>query len=287
MSRSPPGKFIKLHGRLIDAEEDESRIERRLPPDHDAQIARVEFRLPQGIEIEAVQQPDDRDRRGGDDGGRREAPAAGKHGIDVAVSPVPTPAQERRAFASSVISSGAMTRRRATADEKPRPSDPFTTGSFDFPARAEIRPSVTLRYDSRPGPRRALNDKFCIAAAASFHSGARARRGRQAASPPQGIREQFRRSAGADFQQPHRPNRPDEERIARAADPLTGEEAAADSDLGEQWMFKPNAPLHHGPRMRTSPLFYTTNAALASVGAAIGPLPRGRYRLRLCTAAGS
>ena len=61
-------------------------------------------------------------------------------------------------------------------------------------------------------------------------------------------------------------NRPDEERIATTPEPLSGEEAAADADLGEQWMFKPNAPLQPWNAHADISLFYTTNAALASSG---------------------
>ena len=60
--------------------------------------------------------------------------------------------------------------------------------------------------------------------------------------------------------------RPDEERIATTPEALTGEEAAADADLGEQWMFKPNAPLQPWTAHADVSLFYTTNAALASRG---------------------
>jgi len=61
-------------------------------------------------------------------------------------------------------------------------------------------------------------------------------------------------------------NRPTEERIATAPEPVTGEEAAADADLGEQWMFRPNAPLQPWNAHADVSLFYTTNAALASRG---------------------
>ena len=63
------------------------------------------------------------------------------------------------------------------------------------------------------------------------------------------------------------PNRPAEERIATTPEPLSGEEAAADADIGEQWMFKPNAPLQPWNAHADVSLFYTTNAALASRGA--------------------
>lgn len=62
-------------------------------------------------------------------------------------------------------------------------------------------------------------------------------------------------------------NRAAEERIATTPEPLTGEEAAADADLGEQWMFKPNAPLQPWSAHADLSAFYTTNAALASRGA--------------------
>jgi hypothetical protein len=62
------------------------------------------------------------------------------------------------------------------------------------------------------------------------------------------------------------PNRPAEERIATVPEPVTGEEAAADSDLGEQWMFKPNPPLQPWSAHADVSLFYTTNAALARRG---------------------
>lgn len=62
------------------------------------------------------------------------------------------------------------------------------------------------------------------------------------------------------------PNRPAEERIGTVPEPMTGEEAAADADLGEQWMFKPNAPLQPWSAHADFSGFYTTNAALASRG---------------------
>ena len=62
------------------------------------------------------------------------------------------------------------------------------------------------------------------------------------------------------------PNRPAEERIGTVPEPITGEEAAADADLGEQWMFKPNAPLQPWSAHADLSAFYTTNAALASRG---------------------
>jgi hypothetical protein len=62
-------------------------------------------------------------------------------------------------------------------------------------------------------------------------------------------------------------NRATEERISTAAELPAGEEAAADADLGEQWMFKPNAPLQPWSAHADISGFYTTNAALASSGA--------------------
>ena len=62
------------------------------------------------------------------------------------------------------------------------------------------------------------------------------------------------------------PNRPAEERIGTVPEPLTGEEAAADADLGEQWMLKPNAPVQPWSAHASVSGFYTTNAALASRG---------------------
>lgn len=58
----------------------------------------------------------------------------------------------------------------------------------------------------------------------------------------------------------------DEERLATAPDPLTGEEAAADADIGEQWLFKPNRPIQPWTAHADVSAFYTTNAALASNG---------------------
>ena len=60
--------------------------------------------------------------------------------------------------------------------------------------------------------------------------------------------------------------RPAEERLATAPDPVTGEEAAADADLGEQWLFRPNAPLTPWSAHADLSAFYTTNAGLASTG---------------------
>jgi hypothetical protein len=62
-------------------------------------------------------------------------------------------------------------------------------------------------------------------------------------------------------------NRASEERIGTGAELPAGEEAAADADLGEQWMFKPNAPLQPWSAHADLSGFYTTNAALASSGA--------------------
>ena len=62
-------------------------------------------------------------------------------------------------------------------------------------------------------------------------------------------------------------NRPAEERLATAPDPVTGEEAAADADLGEQWLYRPNQPLTPWSAHADLSAFYTTNAALASTGA--------------------
>ena len=59
----------------------------------------------------------------------------------------------------------------------------------------------------------------------------------------------------------------EEERLATAPDPLTGEDAAADADIGEQWLFKPNRPLTPWSAHADISAFYTTNAALASSGA--------------------
>ena len=60
--------------------------------------------------------------------------------------------------------------------------------------------------------------------------------------------------------------RPEEERLATPPDPVTGEEAAADADIGEQWLFKPNAPVTPWSAHFDVSAFYTTNAALASRG---------------------
>ena len=60
--------------------------------------------------------------------------------------------------------------------------------------------------------------------------------------------------------------RPVEERLAAPPDPLTGDEAAADSDLGEQWLFRPNPPLNPWTVHASLSAFYTTNAALVSRG---------------------
>ena len=59
----------------------------------------------------------------------------------------------------------------------------------------------------------------------------------------------------------------EDERLPTAPDPLTGEDAAADADIGEQWLFKPNAPLRPWSAHADISAFYTTNAALASIGA--------------------
>ena len=55
-----------------------------------------------------------------------------------------------------------------------------------------------------------------------------------------------------------------EQRLAPPPDPLTGDDAAADSDLGEQWLFKPNQPLTPWSAHADLSGFYTSNAALAS-----------------------
>ena len=61
-------------------------------------------------------------------------------------------------------------------------------------------------------------------------------------------------------------NRAAEERLTTTPDALTMEESAADADIGEQWMFKPNAPLQAWSAHADVSLFYTSNAALASRG---------------------
>ena len=68
------------------------------------------------------------------------------------------------------------------------------------------------------------------------------------------------------FNQRDATTRPADERLATAPDPLTGEDAAADSDLGEQWLFKPNPPVNPWSAHADISAFYTTNAALASQG---------------------
>ena len=68
------------------------------------------------------------------------------------------------------------------------------------------------------------------------------------------------------FTQGNTAGRPAEERLATAPEPVTGEEAAADADLGEQWLFRPNAPLTPWSAHADLSGFYTTNAALASRG---------------------
>ena len=69
------------------------------------------------------------------------------------------------------------------------------------------------------------------------------------------------------FNQRNNTTREGEQRLAMPADPATGDEAAADSDLGEQWLFKPNQPLQPWTAHADLSGFYTTNAALASSGA--------------------
>ena len=68
------------------------------------------------------------------------------------------------------------------------------------------------------------------------------------------------------FNQRDATTRPAEERLATPPDPVTGEDAAADSDLGEQWLFKPNPPLNPWRAHADISAFFTTNAALASGG---------------------
>ena len=53
------------------------------------------------------------------------------------------------------------------------------------------------------------------------------------------------------------------ERLAPPADTLTGGESAADADLGEQWMLKPNLPPNPFTAHASLSLFYTDNVALA------------------------
>lgn len=60
---------------------------------------------------------------------------------------------------------------------------------------------------------------------------------------------------------------PADERLVTSPDPLTGEEAAADADIGEQWLMKPNPPLTPWSAHFDLSAFYTTNAALVSRGA--------------------
>jgi hypothetical protein len=69
------------------------------------------------------------------------------------------------------------------------------------------------------------------------------------------------------FNQRTETNRQAEERLATPPDPVTGEEAAADADIGEQWLFKPNPPVQPWSAHADLSAFYTTNAALASSGA--------------------
>jgi hypothetical protein len=69
------------------------------------------------------------------------------------------------------------------------------------------------------------------------------------------------------FNQRSDTTRDTDQRLAPPPDPVTGEEAAADSDLGEQWLFKPNEPLKPWTAHADFSGFYTTNAALASSGA--------------------
>jgi hypothetical protein len=47
---------------------------------------------------------------------------------------------------------------------------------------------------------------------------------------------------------------------------LTGEESAADADLGEQWLLKPNLPVNPFTARASLSLFYTDNVALARRG---------------------
>ena len=68
------------------------------------------------------------------------------------------------------------------------------------------------------------------------------------------------------FNQQNGATRPVEERLGVPADPLTGEEAAADADIGEQWLFKPNPPVNPWSAHADLSAFYTTNAGLASRG---------------------
>ena len=53
------------------------------------------------------------------------------------------------------------------------------------------------------------------------------------------------------------------ERLAPAVDSVTGEESAADEDLGEQWLLKPNIPVNPFTARASLSLFYTDNVALA------------------------
>jgi hypothetical protein len=62
------------------------------------------------------------------------------------------------------------------------------------------------------------------------------------------------------------PARPAEERLGVPPDALTGDEAAADADIGEQWLFRPNPALTPWSARADLSAFYTTNAALASSG---------------------
>ena len=53
------------------------------------------------------------------------------------------------------------------------------------------------------------------------------------------------------------------ERLFPPLDSLSGGESAADADLGEQWMLKPNAPVNPFTARASLSLFYTTNVALS------------------------
>jgi hypothetical protein len=56
---------------------------------------------------------------------------------------------------------------------------------------------------------------------------------------------------------------PRTERLAPPVDSVSGEESAADEDIGEQWLLKPNIPVNPFTARASLSLFYTDNVALA------------------------
>ena len=115
-----------------------------------------------------------------------------------------------------------------------------------------LRGEVTARHFSRVASRRLLAIFAALAVTIAFDDS-------RAQSPTQNAAVQQARL----FME-----RPDAvgartERLAPPADSLTGEQSAADEDLGEQWLLKPNIPVNPFTARASLSLFYTDNVALA------------------------